>query len=345
MFGNELIEGEILGWPMMRSTPVLYYNQDMLDEKNITPPTTWEELVDSAEKLTTEEVKGLGLPDTWSDWIFGAFSREAGTQLIEDDWTTVTFDSGGNTKALDIWDGLAKGGSIPVPLTPWSTAIDEFNAGSFAMLYFTTGGITKVESGANFAWSCIYCPAGPDGFGVEEGGGDFHIFNNTSKAKQDAAWSLIQFLTNPENAAIWSVSSGYIAVNKEAMDEEIMKVTVEMTPQRLVAQNQLEYSHPQMTSVNIQLVREAVKASLGDVVQGTKTVSEAQAYGQAEMTAAIEAWNAAQSEVSGGDDSSGGDGSTGGDDSTGGDSSGAAASGLGFTFTLLGVFVAGGYVL
>lgn len=41
----------------------------MLDEKNISVPTTWEELADSASELTTDTVKGLGIPDNWQDWV------------------------------------------------------------------------------------------------------------------------------------------------------------------------------------------------------------------------------------------------------------------------------------
>lgn len=71
MFRNAVVqEGDYIeGFPMMRSTPVLYYNQDMLDEKNISVPTTWEELADAASELTTDTVKGLGIPDNWQDWV------------------------------------------------------------------------------------------------------------------------------------------------------------------------------------------------------------------------------------------------------------------------------------
>lgn len=278
----------VMGWPMMRSTPVLYYNVDILNEAGVKPPNTWEELVDAAKKLTTPARKGLGLPDTWSDWIYGAFSSQAGTQVIEDDWSTVTFDSEGNTNALGVWEELAKDGSIPVPLTPWSDAIADFAAGKFPMLYFTTGGITKVmEAGANFTWNVVYCPAGTNGFGVEQGGGDFHIFNNIPKTQQDAAWELIKFLTSPENSALWSVASGYIAVNRKAYDLELMQAAYKKTPQYLVARDQLQYSHPQTMSENIQVVRKVLNDNLDALVAGEKTVAEAQADGQTNMVAAI----------------------------------------------------------
>ena len=56
--------------------------------------------------------------------------------------------------------------------------------------YNTPGGITSVKRGADFPFSCVYCPAGP------EGGGDFHIFNSVPKVQVE-----------------WAVASGYIVVN------------------------------------------------------------------------------------------------------------------------------------
>jgi sn-glycerol 3-phosphate transport system substrate-binding protein len=155
------------------------------------------------------------------------------------------------------------------------------------MLYFTTGGISKVKTEANFTWTAKYCPAGTHGFGVNQGGGDFHIFDNVSEEQQDAAWKLVQYLTTPENAALWSAASGYIAVNKGAYDTEIMKIVLQETPQYLVARNQLDYSHPQMMSNNIMAVREALKGNLDELVEEKKSIAEVQADGQAEMVALI----------------------------------------------------------
>lgn len=278
----------LMGWPMMRSTVVLYYNVDMLNEAGIDPPRDWKELIDAAKAMTTDTRKGLGIPDLWSDWIYGAFSRQGGTQVIKNDRETVTFDSKGNTNALSVWKKLAEDGSIPVPLTPWSDAISNFLNGDFPMLYFTTGGISTIkEAGANFTWNAVYCPAGTHGFGVNQGGGDFHIFSGVPKASQDAAWKLIQFLTTPENAAQWSVASGYIAVNRKAYDTELMQAALKETPQYAVARDQLVYSHAQMMSENIDKVRQVLNDNLNALVAGNKTIAEAQADGQAGMVAAI----------------------------------------------------------
>lgn len=116
-----------------------------------------------------------------------------------------------------------------------------------------------------------------------------HVFKNVAKSEQDAAWELIKFLTTPENAAQWSVASGYIAVNKKAYDTELMQATLKETPQYAVARDQLEYGYAQMMSQNIDQVRQVLNDNLDALVAGSKTIAEAQADGQAGMVAAIEA--------------------------------------------------------
>src|SRR6185369_17664180 len=41
--------------PFFRSTPILYYNADMLAAKGVKVPATWDELRDAAGKLTVRE--------------------------------------------------------------------------------------------------------------------------------------------------------------------------------------------------------------------------------------------------------------------------------------------------
>lgn len=100
-----------------------------------------------------------------------------------------------------------------------------------------------MKEGATFDWDAVFLPAGPNGYGVETGGGDLRILADIPKEQQDAAWELIKFLGAPENAARWSAASGYIAVNQRAYDTELMKQTVAETPQYEVAKNQLEYGY------------------------------------------------------------------------------------------------------
>ncbi|WP_066418151.1 extracellular solute-binding protein [Sutcliffiella cohnii] len=45
-------DGKYYGLPFNKSTRIMFYNVDYLEEAGIEPPTTWEELRDASEKLT-----------------------------------------------------------------------------------------------------------------------------------------------------------------------------------------------------------------------------------------------------------------------------------------------------
>jgi multiple sugar transport system substrate-binding protein len=53
------VENKIYGIKMVDDTGLLYYRKSMLDQANVTPPTTFDELIEAAKKLTAGRVKGL----------------------------------------------------------------------------------------------------------------------------------------------------------------------------------------------------------------------------------------------------------------------------------------------
>ncbi len=71
--------------PFFRSTPILYYNADMLAAKGLHPPKTWDDLRAAARTLTVREgseVKtyGFEVPVDW--WFWYAMLHEAGGSLL-----------------------------------------------------------------------------------------------------------------------------------------------------------------------------------------------------------------------------------------------------------------------
>jgi sn-glycerol 3-phosphate transport system substrate-binding protein len=282
-------DGKIYGFPFQRSTPILYWNKDMfaaagdklktagLDPDR--PPKNWDELVKYAEILTIREGNqtkqyGLIIPGGWNDWIFEAFSRQNGSQLIKEDGLTVTFDSPENLQALKLWVKLMQDLKVCPVLRPWNITPDDFIGGVTAMMYYSTGGMAKIRKTAQFNWGAAFQPAGKQ-YGTPVGGGDFHIFKGISKENQDAAWKFAKFMTTPKMAALWSIESGYVAVNKNSYDLPEMKAFLEKFPQMTVARDQLNYAYPKMMAVNYQLIRNAMTTNLDAALEGKKPPEKA----------------------------------------------------------------------
>lgn len=282
-------DGKIYGFPFQRSTPILYWNKDMfraagdklkaagLDPNR--PPDNWDELVEYAKILTIREGNqtkqyGLIIPGGWNDWIFEAFSRQNGSQLIKKDGLTVTFNSPENLEALKLWVKLMQELKVCPVLRPWNITPDDFIGGVTAMMYYSTGGMTKIRKIAKFNWGAAFQPKKKQ-YGTPVGGGDFHIFKGIGKKKQDAAWKFAKFMTTPEMAGLWSMESGYVAVNKNSYKLSEMKSFLKKFPQMKVARDQLNYAYPKMMAVNYQLIRNAMTTNLDSALEGKKTPEKA----------------------------------------------------------------------
>ncbi len=77
ILATHTVDGQVYGIPQAVDTQMLFYRKSMLDAAGITPPSTVDELVDAARRLTTDKVKGLfagndggaatlGGPSLWS---------------------------------------------------------------------------------------------------------------------------------------------------------------------------------------------------------------------------------------------------------------------------------------
>jgi len=282
-------DGKIYGFPFQRSTPILYWNKDMfkaaasklkaagLDANR--PPANWDELVKYAKILTIREGNqtkqyGVIIPGGWNDWIFEAFSRQNGSQLIKEDGLTVTFNSPENLEALELWVKLMQELKVCPVLRPWNITPDDFIGGVTAMMYYSTGGMAKIRKTAKFNWGAAFQPK-KKRYGTPVGGGDFHIFKGIPKKNQDAAWKFVKFMASPEMAGLWSIESGYVAVNKNSYDRADMKAFLKKFPQMTVAREQLNYAYPKMMAVNYQLIRNAMTTNLDAALEGKKTPEKA----------------------------------------------------------------------
>ena len=280
---------KIYGIPFQRSTPILYWNKDMfraagdklkaagLDPNR--PPETWGELVEYAKILTIREGSqtkqyGLIIPGGWNDWIFEAFSRQNGSQLLKEDGLTVTFNSAENLEALKLWVKLMQELKVCPVLRPWNITPDDFIGGVTAMMYYSTGGMAKIRKTAKFEWGAAFQPKKKQ-YGTPVGGGDFHIFKGIPKENQDASWKFAKFMSRPDMAAHWSIESGYVAVNKKSYELTEMTEFLKKFPQMTVARDQLKYAYPKMMAVNYQLIRNAMTTNLDAALEGKKTPEEA----------------------------------------------------------------------
>jgi len=276
---------------------VLYYNKEAFRQAGLDPerpPQNWQELITYAEKLTVKNAAGeverwgLEIPTSgFPYWLFQGFALQNGKNLMSDDGKEVYFDTPGNVEALQLWVDLAnKYEVMPKDIIDWATVPTTFAEGRSAMMYHTTGNLTNVRNNADFEFGVAYMPASKQ-FGSPTGGGNFYIFKDVSPEKQAAAWQFIEWVTQPERAAQWSIDTGYVAVREAAYETDLMKAYVADFPQAAVARDQLEHAAAELSTHSNGEVYKAINDNLQAAIVGQLTPSEALKRAQQEAEAIL----------------------------------------------------------
>jgi sn-glycerol 3-phosphate transport system substrate-binding protein len=111
--------------------------------------------------------------------------------------------------------------------------------------------------------------------GSPTGGGNLYVFKNASPEQQKAAMEFIRWVTSPEQAARWSIATGYVATSPAAWDTTVMKDYVKEVPQALVAREQLKYAQPELSTYNSVQIQDALNHAVEAAVTQAKTPAEA----------------------------------------------------------------------
>ena len=273
-------DGNVWSIPFQRSTPILYYNADLLAEAGYdAPPTNNAELVEIAQALTTDERDGLQVPVAggFPIWMYQSFAIAYGQNIVNDDPTQVLFNTPEAVEAVEFLRSLGTDlGVGPAGGSAWGDTPVAFLAGQTAMMYHTTGNLTRVLADADFEVGVWYLPSGPagedgTGYGSPTGGGNLYIFDDGSKseAELDAIWKWVTFLSSPEVQADWGATTGYIASNATAWETEPLASLAEEFPQYLIARDQLDFAAKEYTSYGAITIQGIINSTLESILTGT----------------------------------------------------------------------------
>jgi sn-glycerol 3-phosphate transport system substrate-binding protein len=284
---NVHIDGKTWGVPFQRSVQVLLYNKDKFKEAGLNAdqgPATWDELVETAKKLTVTE---NGVTSQWgvlvpsgytARWYFNGLSIPAGAELTNNAGTEVNLASPEAISAMQFLADLShKHNVMPKGVINTGTAPDEFINGRAAMLYASTGNIANVRSQAKFELGIGLIPAAKEP-GGPTGGGNMVIFKGGTPEQQQASLTFIKWMTSAERSAQWSIDTGYVAGRQDAWETPAMKAFLEKHPEMRITLKHLEIAKPEFGTHNGARVTKALEDAIAQVVMGeadAKTALEA----------------------------------------------------------------------
>jgi multiple sugar transport system substrate-binding protein len=209
-----VVDGKTYGVPWTLSTPVLFYNPNLLAEAGIDePPTTWDELsADAAKIKATSGAAGLangcvGTANGGNDWCLQAILGSNGGGVLKGD--TTTFDSKANVAALTQMQKLASSGAM-VDLTI-QQMVQQFSTGKVAFVLNTAALQTTLLNaiGSSFYLKNTTMPSFSGKTATPTNSGSALEVFTKDKTKQAAALKLIQYLTSPEAETIITTQVGY----------------------------------------------------------------------------------------------------------------------------------------
>lgn len=282
---NSQTGGKTYGIPFQRSTPVLYWNKEAFKAAGLDPevaPATWDEMVEMGKALTLKDDAGnvtqwgVRIPSAgFPYWLFQGLSTPAGAILASADGNKVNFNDAKVVEALEYLVDLSKTHEIMQPGSiEWGPTPKAFFEGETAMMWTTTGNLTNVRSNAPFDFGVAMLPA-KERRGAPTGGGNFYLFKDSTDEQKDAAVDFVQWITAPEQAATWSIATGYIAPRAETWDTDKMKAYTADFPQALVARDQLEFAVAELSTFENGKVTQAFNDALAAAIAGEKTAQDA----------------------------------------------------------------------
>ena len=276
--------GKQWGLPFAVSTPIFYYNANLLERAGLDPnkpAKTWEELRAQAQKLTQGDQKGVAFNYTITgNWTFQAMVECAGGRMCSPDGLMVKFNEPPGVRALTYWTDLVLRDQVTVP-TLYSGAATAFYTGKLAYINTTTASLDGIRTSIQFPKdqlrTTLFPTDGSKPRRVPAGGNNIFVLGATPQL-QRAGWDLVKYLVSATGTSKMSQTSGYMAVRKSTLDKaELMGTYLKENPIARTTYDQVNDMvgwHEWETSDAVQ-VRTIILKAQEDALKGEKTPSRA----------------------------------------------------------------------
>ena len=290
--------GKQFALPAYGTTQVLYYNVQAFKDAGVDPSSieTWQDLGEAAAKIKATGKYEYGWEPMWGpdNLIDAAFSN--GASVFSADGTKVTINS---KEWVDVFEQFRKwihedetmaihsGGQ---GWEYWYATIDDViqnkaggytgSSGDQADLDFNI-----VQAMEQPAWSS-YTTSSPTATALTMG-----VFENSSEAEKQGAYEFLRYFMSVESQVAWNTTVGYVAVNKQILDDPTYQEFLESHPQAAVPFSQAEHASLYPVDPTNGQVYDALKIAADkieiDNVPAQQALDEAQKTAQEALDAVL----------------------------------------------------------
>lgn len=290
--------GKQFALPAYGTTQVLYYNVQAFKDAGVDPSSieTWQDLGEAAAKIKATGKYEYGWEPMWGpdNLIDAAFSN--GASVFSADGTKVTINS---KEWADVFEQFRKwihedetmaihsGGQ---GWEYWYATIDDViqnkaggytgSSGDQADLDFNI-----VQAMEQPAWSSS-TTSSPTATALT-----MSVFENSSEAEKQGAYEFLRYFMSVESQVAWNTTVGYVAVNKQILDDPTYQEFLESHPQAAVPFSQAEHASLYPVDPTNGQVYDALKIAADkieiDNVPAQQALDEAQKTAQEALDAVL----------------------------------------------------------
>ncbi|MEO0823617.1 MAG: ABC transporter substrate-binding protein, partial [Pseudomonadota bacterium] len=236
-------QGTQYGIPFAVSTPIMYYNADLVRQAGGDPdnmPTAWDDVIALANKIDGLGDDIQGVQYNWmitGNWMFQALVFSNGGSMLTADETKVAFDGQPGIDAMNTFGRIVTEGNMPVLAR--SDARAKFGAGQIGLYFSSTSAIGTVKKlvGDKFDFRTAAFPKGTSAEGRLPSGGNVAMIHSTDPEKQKAAWEYAKFVTGETGQQMMTRATGYMPSNDLAV--KALADFYEVSPQHAASLAQL----------------------------------------------------------------------------------------------------------
>ncbi|TSA85884.1 ABC transporter substrate-binding protein [Deinococcus detaillensis] len=306
------IGGKVNSLPFNSSSPVLYYNKDLMQKAGLNPkqpPTTFGGLLADCKKIEAANLGVTCFGMSLNGWFFENWMAEQGVPFLNNDngrsgrATATNLDSPAAKTIFQFFKTLQDNKYFS-----YTGRLEDFD-GSDAIftnqkVVFHITSTSKIgnngdgakRAGFQMGVGKLPIPTGSKRNGVVLGGASIWLAKNISKAEAEAALDFTLYLTNAQNMADWHKLTGYYPVRQSSIALLRKEGWFKQAPLQLVAFNQQTNTVPSPATAGAlngasPQVRRAVEEGLQRVLSGTP-VDAALAEAKTKADAAIADYNA-----------------------------------------------------
>lgn len=276
--------GKLLGIPLFRTIPVLYYNIDKIMHSDCSAdlaagklPQNWADFETLLVNIknSTGKTPFLVCGD-WYEWVFESMVMQCGG-ILSSSFDSVRFNSPESIATLNYWKRLREMGLIDTA-NNWRATMNSFKYQHYPIVSYSTGGIEAIKGNISFRYEVGMLPMNKVK-AMSMSGSNLYFSSNMTPAQVRIATSFVKF-----------------AYEKKQISQEIAERTglLSTTQQRAGTppidpkiSKQLEFAKPNFVTYGYAKVRKILKEAIARAFSGQQNAEQSLNRAQKEATSVL----------------------------------------------------------